>query len=926
MPARPRVDARGPRVPAGDAPRPRAAARSRRRHRPPATGRSRDERPRRHRADGQRQRSRRRGAAAPHPARRPARRPRAHRHEGVLPGGGVRGLHRPASTAGAWTPAWCSRSSATAPRCPPSKGSPPRRPPGPLQQAFLDKGAAQCGFCIPGQLMSAHALLAAATRTPRAPRSRRGWPATSAAAPATSRSSRRSWRPRTAEVAVDERIDRAAIGSVGGSPSRVGGIGRVTGAQQYVADIHLDDALHAKLVTLDCARARIDRDRHERRARRPRRAPGHDRRPTCRDPMPRFGPQFQDRPVLAVGETQVPRRAGRRSSPPTRATPPRQPSPLVRVEYEELPAVFTVAAALRPDAPLVQDPVARGPSDPLRRHERPPRAPLRLGRRRRPRPRRRRRRRGHATPSRWSPSSPSSRTPSWPPPTATASRSGARSSIPNWLQRVIAELLGLPLAKVRVFAPDPGGGFGGKQHAEVRAARRLHGPPGRAARAPRPDARGDVPGGPPRRLRDPRPHRASRATDASSFQDIEANYLIGAYADIADRVVGKGSYTGAAARTTCRRSGSSPGASCRTRRPVDRVPRLRQPAVRSGRSSRTWTRRPAPSASTRSSSACATSPRTGDAFIPGDTPGRRGLGADASQRAAELIGWGDARCRRGRGRGIARRAEVRPDDRALLLDRPAARRRQRRRLRRHVRHGPGRAHDLRPDRRPGARRPARLGHGRHGRHRGRALRPADLGQPLDPCSWATRCSRACRDIQAKLRAMAARARRRRRGGDHRRPRRGPHPGDRVLAAPRRARARPRPARRRGHRARRDAQGGRSRTTRSAGTAAFFEFNCTAVEVEVDRGDRRHHVLRHVTVSDVGKALNPLQVRGQDEGAAIMGLGHTLMEHYIYDDAGRIRNLGRHRLPDPDEHGPARSSWTATSSRTRTGPARTARRA
>jgi aerobic-type carbon monoxide dehydrogenase small subunit (CoxS/CutS family) len=29
----------------------------------------------------------------------------------------------------------------------------------PLQQAFLDTGAAQCGFCIPGQLISAHALL-----------------------------------------------------------------------------------------------------------------------------------------------------------------------------------------------------------------------------------------------------------------------------------------------------------------------------------------------------------------------------------------------------------------------------------------------------------------------------------------------------------------------------------------------------------------------------------------------------------------------------------------------------------------------------------------------------------------------------------------------------------------------------------------------
>ena len=31
---------------------------------------------------------------------------------------------------------------------------------GPLQHAFLDKGAVQCGFCIPGQLLSAHALLA----------------------------------------------------------------------------------------------------------------------------------------------------------------------------------------------------------------------------------------------------------------------------------------------------------------------------------------------------------------------------------------------------------------------------------------------------------------------------------------------------------------------------------------------------------------------------------------------------------------------------------------------------------------------------------------------------------------------------------------------------------------------------------------------
>ena len=50
---------------------------------------------------------------------------------------------------------------------------------------------------------------------------------------------------------MSARCDRRA------RPARVGGVGRVTGGQQYVADIHLPDVLHVKLVTLDCARARI---------------------------------------------------------------------------------------------------------------------------------------------------------------------------------------------------------------------------------------------------------------------------------------------------------------------------------------------------------------------------------------------------------------------------------------------------------------------------------------------------------------------------------------------------------------------------------------------------------------------------------------------------------------------------------------------
>ena len=55
----------------------------------------------------------------------------------------------------------------------------------PLQQAFADLGAAQCGYCTPGFLLTAEALLKREARRRRGTRSRRPWPATSAAARAT---------------------------------------------------------------------------------------------------------------------------------------------------------------------------------------------------------------------------------------------------------------------------------------------------------------------------------------------------------------------------------------------------------------------------------------------------------------------------------------------------------------------------------------------------------------------------------------------------------------------------------------------------------------------------------------------------------------------------------------------------------------------
>jgi CO/xanthine dehydrogenase Mo-binding subunit len=83
-----------------------------------------------------------------------------------------------------------------------------------------------------------------------------------------------------------------------------------------------------------------------------------------------------------------------------------------------------------------------------------------------------------------------------------------------------------------------------------------------------------------------------------------------------------------------------------------------------------------------------------------------------------------------------------------------------------------------------------------------------------------------------------------------------------------------------------------------GSPAFYEFNCTAVELSVDEDTGHITIHEHVIVGDTGKSLNPNQVAGQDEGAAIMGLGHTLMEHIILDESGRIRNLGAidYRIP------------------------------
>ncbi len=654
---------------------------------------------------------------------------------------------------------------------------------------------------------------------------------------------------------------------IGQPVGRGGGEPRVTGDQLYVADIHLPNELHAKLVTLPVAHARIRAID----ASRALAVPGCRMVHTAADmpgEMPRFGPQFSDRPVIATGEVKYHGDPVAIVAADTKDAA-EEAARLVEVDYEELPAVFTVAGALAEGAPLVQDPALR-PGDPLantnvlREH--------RVG---------------------WGEVDGATadvvveHTYNFPMVTQFAIEPHAFVAAPDgdglavwttiqhpyWLQRVLARAVGLPLARVRVHAPDPGGAFGGKQHAKYEPVLAFM-----ALKAGRPvrlvlsleETFQAV-----RRTETQITVRTGVHRDGSfAFQDIDAYYLIGAYADIADRVTGKGSYIGngpynwPAARILARSVLSHTVPSTAFRGFGN--PQVNW-AVESNITDAALTLRIDPLEIRLRNLA-----KKGDHFIPFDTP-CDGDWAQTVKRAAVLAHW-DAPKPAGHGRGIALGIKSGPTTGLshslvrLLADGSVV-----------VYAG---TQDM----------------GQGARTIFAQIAAAELHVPMEqvstvmgdtavvPYDQQTSASRstvlmgnavlaACREIKAKLRdkgadlddgtqstAQAVRAALGRLGGE-------------VMGT---------------GEARKEADPGHP----LGGSAAFFEFNATAVELSVDEETGDITIHRHVAVSDVGRSINRLQVTMQDEGAAIMGLGHTLMEHYIFDDAGRIRNLGAidYRIP------------------------------
>jgi CO/xanthine dehydrogenase Mo-binding subunit len=81
------------------------------------------------------------------------------------------------------------------------------------------------------------------------------------------------------------------------------------------------------------------------------------------------------------------------------------------------------------------------------------------------------------------------------------------------------------------------------------------------------------------------------------------------------------------------------------------------------------------------------------------------------------------------------------------------------------------------------------------------------------------------------------------------------------------------------------------------TTTFWEVGWGAVELEVDPETGTIRLLNYVSAADAGKAINPDQCIGQDEGAVMFGIGHTLMEEMVYEDGQLLNpNLVDYRVP------------------------------
>jgi CO/xanthine dehydrogenase Mo-binding subunit/aerobic-type carbon monoxide dehydrogenase small subunit (CoxS/CutS family) len=769
---------------------------------------------------------------------------------------------------------------------------------GPIQRAFAERGAVQCGFCTAGMLMTAHALAAEAPAPTR---------------PAVLHYLRGSLCRCTGYQKIVEAIlagagapaapvepptsGAGALRVVGRSVPRDDATDKVTGRARYVTDLELPGMAHAQLLRSPYAHARLLRvDVSRARAVAGVWAVLTGADLTWCDPY--YGPAFRDRPVLAIDVVRYEGEPVVAVAAVDAATAARALE-LVEVEWEELPAVTTLEAALAPGAPLVHT------AEPLSGHF----ADLSSLR---PRPgtnvcHQFAYARGNVERALGEADVVVEDTFVFPrvqhvamePHAAVASWDEgdgltvwASTQNPFSVRVELAKMFDAPLGRIRIVVPLVGGGFGSKTYAKLEPLAAVL---ARAARRPvrlaisaedafrtvrRCDARATV--------------RLGFRRDGTLLAiDCHADFDVGAYADIGPRIIQKGTYTAtgpyrvthARLRSAAVYTNTTPGGAFRG----FGVPQLAW-AVESlmDEAARRLDRDPV---ELRRQNLLA----HGEEFAPGDTP-IDGKFEESLSRAAETIGWTQTQAAdRARGVALMLKASIAPSVSEAVV-----------RL-----HADASVTVLAST--------VELGQGARTvmaqiaaevlavpLARVTVLLPDTSVTPYDQTTSSSRSTtlvgravqEAAGDVVEQLTRIAARA----------------------LEAPAAALAIDAGAVVHGGRhleygallrAHFGMAGGEligrgvvapgPSAAPLGGSTPFWEMAAGAAEVTLDRETGALTVERYVSVADVGRCVNPLSCETQDEGAVVQGLGHTLFEEMVYD-GGQLMNgtLLDYRVPRADD--------------------------
>jgi len=330
----------------------------------------------------------------------------------------------------------------------------------PLQRAFVEHGALQCGYCTPGMIMSGKALLEANPHPHRDEIAEAlcGNLCRCGTYPRILRAVESCAAGRAAPPRHDERDQARDLDVVGRSVPRYDAPDKVTGRARYTADFRLPGMLHGRILGSPIAHGRITRlDVSRARA-----LPGVYAVITGADvPETWYGvsPARYDEQILARDRVRYVGDEIAAVAAVDEATAARALE-LIEVEFEELPAVFDAMAAMEPGAPLIhpENPryannintrvewhfgdVERGfaEADHVREQRfvgnRPYQSPMEP----------------HAALAQWEPHT--GRLTLW-----------SSTQTPHYLHRSIALTLGIPMGDIRVIRPAVGGGFGAKAEA-----------------------------------------------------------------------------------------------------------------------------------------------------------------------------------------------------------------------------------------------------------------------------------------------------------------------------------------------------------------------------------------------------------------------------------------------------------------------------